>query len=383
MQRNSLKDWRREKGDKAKGLKDKELWQNAYMEGEKQKMEGAEKNGKGGVWIYAQGDKERLHSFVYHLLKAGRELADSFCRPLGVMFAGYGVYPKELRELTEYGADEICIAEHGLLERYSSETFTEVVAAVAAEKEPSVILFPETDQGKEVAARAAVRLKTGLTADCTEFKIEDNSLIQIRPAFGDFLMAEIVTLGGGPAMACVKQGMFGKADRVSGRKGSISVLPVKLEEKERRTEVIASAAEYGKKKSLMSARIVVSGGMGIGRREGFSLLNELAEELGAAVGGTRPAAAAGWIEKEKVIGQTGCSVSPDIYIAVGISGAAQHMLGVSGARYKIAVNKSPDAPVFRQADLGFEADYREFLPKVIEKVRELKAKKMINRQKQP
>ena len=225
-----------------------------------------------------------------------------------------------------------------------------------------------------MAPRAAARLKTGLTVDCTELKIEEGILCQIRPAFGSRLMAEIVTKGERPSMCTVRPGMFIPAVREEGRKGRLFHHGIDLAPSEIRTRRLSSEPEEKKRDGLMEARTVVSGGMGLGRADGFELLEQLAAELDGTVGATRPAAAEGWISHERMIGQTGRIISPDLYFAVGISGAVQHMLGVAGAKCIVAVNQNEAAPVFEAADYGIAADYREFIPKLTEKLRMRRAK---------
>lgn len=338
----------------------------------------------GAVWVYAQRRESGIHPAVLELLGAGRTLAQELSRPLAAVLAG-GTKEREhtkqlAKELIACGADEVHLAEHDLLETYSTDGHVKAVVQLIGEENPSIILLAGTDEGRDLAPRAAARLKTGLTVDCTELKIEDGKLCQIRPAFGSRLMAEIVTKGDGPSMCTVRPGMFSPAVREesrvngaesgdSGLEGRLFLHTVKIDPSEIRTRVLSSRREEKKSDGLLEARTVVAGGMGIGKEEGFELLEQLASELGGAVGATRPAAAEGWISHDRMIGQTGRIIAPDLYFAVGLSGAVQHMLGVAGAKCIVAVNQNEAAPVFEAADYGIVADYREFLPKFAEKLR--------------
>ncbi|WP_125144359.1 electron transfer flavoprotein subunit alpha/FixB family protein [Clostridium transplantifaecale] len=321
----------------------------------------------GGIWIYAQTQGEKLHPVVYELLGVGRRLADELSCPLGAMLAD--CREALVEELFEYGADEVCIFEHSLLSQYSTDGYTKAVEQLVRERQPFALLIGGTDQGRDLAPRAAARIKTGLTVDCIEFKIEGkHTLCQIRPAFGSRLMAEIVTVGNTVSMCTVRPGMFAPAVSVAGRRGKLWHCSLELLPSEIRTRVVESEPEEYEHRDLACARVVVAGGMGVGGREGFELLDKLSKHLGGVTGGTRPAAANGWISHEKMIGQTGRIIAPELYIACGISGAVQHMLGVGGAKCVVAINSNPDAPIFETADYGIVADYRQFIPKLIEEL---------------
>lgn len=339
----------------------------------------------GAVWIYVQRKEGGLHPVVWELLGAGRRLADELSCPLAaVLTAGEGkqeLLRQQAKELISCGADEVHLAEHELLEGYSTDGYVKVMVELIKQEKPSIVLLAGTDQGRDLAPRAAARLKTGLTVDCTELKIADGRLCQIRPAFGSRLMAEIVTKTDGPSMCTLRPGMFRPAvqeyrQEMCGEEFErrIRCHEIKLLASEIRTRVLSSQREERKNNGLLEAAAVVSGGMGIGKAAGFELLEQLAAEFGGAVGTTRPAAAEGWLSHEKMIGQTGRIISPDLCFAVGISGAVQHMLGVAGAKCIVAVNQNEAAPVFEHADYGIAADYREFLPTLIERMRERRQK---------
>lgn len=323
---------------------------------------------RGGIWIYAQTQGEGLHPVVIELLGEGRKLADRLARPLCAVLVGE--HEALAQELFEYGADEVCLFRHSLLQQYSTDGYTKAVATMVQENRPYALLFGGTDEGRDLAPRVAARTRTGLTVDCTEFRIdEENQMYQIRPAFGSRLMAEIVTVGGSAAMCTVRPGMFEPAVRKAGRKGRLSRACLELSPEEIRTKTVSSVREEEGPKALETSGTVVAGGMGIGDREGFELLDELAGLFGGITGGTRPAAASGLIPHERMIGQTGRVIAPELYIACGISGAVQHLLGVGKAKCIVAVNNNPDAPIFEAADYGIVADYREFIPKLLKELK--------------
>ena len=291
------------------------------MEERKMKESTASSTGS-AVWVYAQRRERGIHPVVLEVLGAGRKLAEELSCPLAAVLAG-GMREREhtekmAKELIAYGADQVYLTENDLLETYSTDGYVKAVVQLAEEERPSILLFAGTDEGRDLAPRAAARLKTGLTVDCTELKIEDGKLCQIRPAFGSRLMAEIVTKGEGPSMCTVRPGMFRPAEkneeRAGGKDGPAGRLicrKIAIERSEIRTKVISSRREEKEADGLLEARAVVAGGMGIGRAEGFELLEQLASEFDGAVGGTRPAAAEGWISHDKMIGQTGRIITPD------------------------------------------------------------------------
>lgn len=325
------------------------------------------------VWIFAQRRGAGLHPISYELLGEGRRLADQMGKRLGAVLFGNKI--REMaEELVSYGADIVYTAEEEFLELYSTDAYAALFSDLIKEKKPSIVLIGGTDLGRDLAPRAAARIKTGLTVDCTDFKIEEatNRLLQIRPAFGSSLMAEIVTKEGYTPMCTVRQGMFKAAPQNRGRVGTIcgirEILPVSAIEAASgiKVRILSSVQEEKGQCALLNAKIVVAGGMGIGSGENFELLNGLAEKLHGALGGTRAALNEGWITHEQMIGQTGTVIAPKLYIACGISGAVQHMLGASGAGCIVAVNNQPDAPIFEYADYGIVADYKEFIPKLLE-----------------
>lgn len=362
----SVSTTRRGKAEQRKTGQRKTEWRKAGDRMGEIKKEGGSIRAAGDVWIFAQAAKDGFHPVVYELLGEGGRLANQMGSRLCAVLIG----PEESKgaeELIAFGADIVYLAHHRLLEGYSTDGYVKVLAALIEENHPSVFLFGGTDMGRDLAPRTAARIKTGLTVDCTAFKMDDNKgkLCMIRPAFGSRLMAEIHLKHRGVQMCTVRPGMFKRGNADMSRRGEILRVPVVLKNSEIHTRVIETFLEKESISDLQSARVIVAGGMGVGSKEGFDLLKQLANELHGAVGGTRAAAFAGFISHDHIIGQTGLIVAPDLYIACGISGAVQHMLGVSGAKCIVAVNNNPDAPIFEEADYGIAADYREFIPSFI------------------
>lgn len=330
--------------------------------GEKRK-EGGSDYVSGDVWIFAQTIENGFHPVVYELLGEAGRLAKQLKRRICAVLIG-SEKSAPAQELIAFGADTVYLVHHLLLEEYSTDGYVKVLTQLAEEKCPKLLLIGGTDLGRDLAARTAAHLKTGLTVDCTAFKLDEKtgSLCGIRPAFGSRLMAEIYSRSDNVQMCTVRPGMFERAIAAIGRRGEIIRVPVELRCSEIRTRVLESFFDEERSSELLNAGVVVGGGMGVGCEEGFELLGELAKELHGAVGGTRAAAFAGLIPHENMIGQTGHVIAPELYIACGISGAVQHMLGVSGAKCVVAINNNPDAPIFEKADYGIVADYKEFIP---------------------
>ena len=234
-----------------------------------------------------------------------------------------------------------------------------------AEGKPGILLMGATSIGRDLAPRLSRRVGVGLTADCTELSIdlEENILLQTRPAFGGNVMATIANRYSRPQMATVRPGVM-EATRRTGHRGTVTPVPVTLVEEEIRTRVLEAIPEGKQAVDLAEAQIIVAGGRGVGDAHGFRVLEELAGALGAEVAGTRMAVEEGWIPADRQVGQTGQSVRPELYIACGISGAIQHRAGMLGSRYVIAVNRDPRAPIFQVADWGIVGDLHEIVPEM-------------------
>lgn len=337
-----------------------------------------ENQGSKEIWILIQRAENCKDASVlpvtYELLGEGKRLAEQTKERLCAVVCQKTEHTLA-DELFSYGADRVYFLNNEEPENYQTELWTDALEFLVKKYNPNIFLAGGTDTGHDLMARLAARLHTGLTVDCTEFKIDtkDGRLCQIRPAFGGALMASIKTLQSEIQMCTVRPGMLKRAEKQEKRTGEIIEENLIVSEENLRTKVVEKKIKTVQTQNISDARIVIGGGMGIGGREGFALLESLAKELQAGVGGTRAAANAGWITHEQMIGQTGKIIAPDLYIACGISGAVQHMSGVQHAKCVIAINNHEDAPIFRCVDYGIVGDYKEILPLLIRKIRENRA----------
>ncbi|HBT48370.1 MAG: Electron transfer flavoprotein alpha-subunit [Caldanaerobacter subterraneus] len=328
------------------------------------------------IWVFVEQREQKLMGVSLEILGEARRLADKKGVKACAVLVGYEV--KGLaEELIKYGADVVYVIDHPLLKNYTTDAYTKVICDLANSLKPEVILYGATYIGRDLAPRIAARMQTGLTADCTALDIDENGLLlQIRPAFGGNLIATIICPERRPQMATIRPGVMKKALMDEGRRGEVIEIKPVIEEKDIRTEIISIIKEARQKVNLEEADIIVSGGRGVGGPEGFKLIEELAEVLGGVVGASRAAVEAGWISSDHQVGQTGKTVRPKLYIACGISGAIQHIAGMGGAKTIVAINKNPDAPIFKIADYGIVGDLFKVIPALIEEVKEAKKKAM-------
>ncbi|MDD4736355.1 MAG: electron transfer flavoprotein subunit alpha [Kiritimatiellae bacterium] len=322
-----------------------------------------------GVWIFAEQRAGEIQDVAYELLAEGRKLADELGEELSAVLMGFNIRDKA-QTLIEWGADKVYVVDGAELEEYETDLYTDILAALIHRYKPEIVLAGATSIGRAFIARVAVRVKTGLTADCTALAIdpEKRILLQTRPAFGGNIMATIITPNHRPQMATVRHKVFKKGAPQPGRTGQIIEEHPKLSLA--RTKVVEVLHEMGNQVNLAEADIIVSGGRGLGGPENFAMLEELAKELGAAVGASRAAVDAGWMPAYHQVGQTGKTVCPKLYVACGISGAIQHLAGMSSSDYIVAINKDPDAPIFDIADFGIVGDVFEVVPMMTKVLRE-------------
>ncbi|AAO36890.1 electron transfer flavoprotein alpha-subunit [Clostridium tetani E88] len=329
-----------------------------------------------GVWVFAEQRDGELQKVSLELLGKGREIADKLGVELTALLLGNKI-DSIAEELVAYGADKVIYAQNPLLSHYTTDGYTKVICDLVAEEKPEIILVGATYIGRDLGPRVAARLRTGLTADCTALDVEEgtNNLLMTRPAFGGNLMATIVCGEHRPQMSTVRPGVFEKLKKDAGRKGEIKKIEAKLEMSDIRTKVEDVVKITKNVMDIGEAEFLVAGGRGIGSKENFKMLEELAELLGGNVAGSRAAIDNGWIDKDYQVGQTGKTVRPMVYIAVGISGAIQHLAGMQDSDYIIAINKDESAPIMQIADLGLVGDYNKIIPELIAK---LKAEKEEN-----
>ena len=323
-----------------------------------------------GVWVFAEQREGELQKVSLELLGEGRKVADKLGVKLTALLLGNNVEALATK-LAEHGADEVLVAEDKLLEHYTTEGYTKVICDLANEKKPGIIFVGATFIGRDLGPRIAARLSTGLTADCTsiDVEVENGDLLATRPAFGGNLMATIACPERRPQMATVRPGVFA-AINTDASKCSIEKVEVKLADSDIRTTVVETVKTKKDVIDISEANVIVAGGRGVGSKENFALLEELAEVLGGVVAGSRAAVEKGWLENAYQVGQTGKTVKPSIYVACGISGAIQHVAGMQDSDMIIAINKDETAPIMKVADYGIVGDIKKVLPELIAQAKE-------------
>ena len=288
---------------------------------------------------------------------------------------------KEVRGLADnlinHGANKVICVEDPILEHYATEPYTKALNAVVEAKKPEIVLYGATSIGRDLAPRVSARVHTGLTADCTKLEIDPETklLLMTRPAFGGNIMATIVCKEFRPQMATVRPGVMQALPTDTSRTGEVEVFQVDFTDADMNIKIREVIKEKHAKVDITEAKVLVSGGRGIGSPEYFDVLKELADELDGLVTSSRANVDAGWIGRERQVGQTGKTVRPDLYMACGISGAIQHLAGMEDSEFIVAINKDAQAPIFDVADLGVVGDLHKIMPILIDKVRALKAEK--------
>ncbi len=330
-----------------------------------------------GVWVAAFADEsgQGIEEASLQLIGAARQLADKLETYVGVALIGRGV--RDLaREPIFYGADRVFVVDDDRLATYYPAVWGRVLHDLASRHRPEVFLIPATLRGREMAPYIANSFRTGITADLTAMDVnERGEVVLIRPPFGGFMLAHIVTRNRRPVMGSVRPNVFPTPERDESRTGE--VVEESIDVPEPRGIRLLEREPILKKEEIPieKADVIVAGGRGIGSKEGFKLLRRLADLLGGVVAGSRKAVDAGWIEPDKQVGQTGKAVKPNLYIAVAISGAAQHVFGIREAKRVVAINVDPDAPIFEHSDYGIVGDYREVVPALIELLEEIKGRR--------
>jgi len=315
------------------------------------------------VWVFCEQKKGVIQSISFELLGEGRKLADKLGVKLCAVLLGSGM-EDAAEKLGERGADKVYLVDHPALKSYQDDPYTEVLVKLVEEYKPEVILCGATTIGRSLVSRVAIKMDAGLTADCTQLDIdtEKRLLLQTRPAFGGNIMATIITPNHRPQMATVRHKVMKEAGVQAGRLAEIISKVYPEEIFASRTRLLDIVEEIGETVNLSEADIIVAGGRGMGGKEGFALVGELAKVLNGAVGASRSAVDADWIPYSHQVGQTGKTVCPKLYIACGISGQIQHLIGMQSSKVIVAINKDPDAPIFKIATYGIVGDVNEILP---------------------
>ncbi len=324
-----------------------------------------------GIWIFAEQRERKIASVSYELLGAGRKLADELNVDLSAVL--FGSSENEAKELIRWGSDRVYFCDDPIFENFNDELYAQLLCNLINIYKPEIVLAGATPIGRSFIPRVAAKVVAGLTADCTSLSIdkETRNLLQVRPAFGGNIMATILCPNHRPQMATVRPRVMKKGEYREDKKGEI--IHVKAENISSRTRVIETIKEISDiATNLQEVEVIVSGGRGLGNAKGFGLLKELAELLGGAIGASRAAVDEGWISYRHQVGQTGKTVCPRIYIACGISGAVQHLVGMQSSDIIIAINKNPDAPIFNVATYGIVGDLYEIIPLLIKKIKKAK-----------
>jgi electron transfer flavoprotein alpha subunit len=327
-----------------------------------------------GVWVNVELERGRVHPVSWELLGEGRKLADQ----LGVALSAVVIGPDDSAtdaasaEAAFYGANSVYVVRHPVLAHYRTDPYTKALTQLVGCYKPEILLLGATTLGRDLAGAVATTLATGLTADCTELRIdsETRSLAATRPTFGGSLLCTIHTLNCRPQMATVRPRVMAMPARDTQRTGQVIQETVALAEDAIATKILAFIPDAAAEEAQLAyADIVVAGGRGLGGPANFQHVKELARLLGGDYGGSRPVAQAGWIGLDRQIGQTGKTIRPKLYIAVGISGAVQHRVGVEGADVIVAINSDPNAPIFGFATYGIVGDAVRILPALTEALR--------------
>jgi len=328
-----------------------------------------------GILLCGEVTEGKLAPITLELLGIGRKLAGQSGEELSILLMGSGIGGLG-QEAIAFGADKVYIADDPLLENYNSDVCTLVAANLCQKILPSIVLLGQTDIGLDLAPRLAGRLGGGLSMDCIELAIDSETklLVQTRPVFGGNALATMISKTARPQMATIRSGSMAPADRDDSRQGEVIAVATTVDPSMVKVKVIERVKEEVEGIRLEDAEVVVCGGRGIGSRENFEAIWELARILSGTAGGTRAACEGEWLPMTLQIGQTGKIVSPKLYIAVALSGAMQHIAGCSGSKCIVAINRDPEANIFKIAHYGIVSDYKEVLPSLTEKLKELLAK---------
>ena len=340
-----------------------------------------------GVFVFAQQVDNEVSSIALELLGKGKELAAKLDTQVTAVLVGYEVKGL-VDKLAEYGADRVIVVDDPELKEYRTEPYTHALASVINEYKPDIMLVGATAIGRDLGPRVSARVQTGLTADCTVLEIGDfpinpipgkeqkhNQLLMTRPAFGGNTIATIACPDNRPQMATVRAGVMQKIDPVKGAKAEVIEYNPGFVPNEKYVEIMEIVKEVSDVVDIMDAKILVSGGRGVGSAENFKLLDDLAEAIGGTVSCSRAVVDNGWKPKELQVGQTGKTVRPNVYFAIGISGAIQHTAGMEESDIIIAINKDDTAPIFDVADYGIVGDLNKILPLLTAKIKEANANK--------
>ncbi len=340
-----------------------------------------------GVYVFAQQVDNSLSNIAFELLGKAKDLAKDLNTEVTAMLLGSGI--KDLAdELAAYGADKVIVVDDPELKEYRTEPYTHAMASIINEYKPEIVLVGATAIGRDLGPRVSARVQTGLTADCTVLEIGDfpinpipgkeqqhNQLLMTRPAFGGNTIATIACPDNRPQMATVRPGVMQKIERIDGAKANVIEFNPGFTPDNKYVEIVDIVKSVVDTVDIMDAKILVSGGRGVGCKENFQLLEDLADAIGGTVSCSRAVTDAGWLPRDLQVGQTGKTVRPNVYFAIGISGAIQHVAGMEESDLIIAINKDESAPIFDVADYGIVGDALKIVPALTKAIKEATANK--------
>ncbi|MCD6296280.1 MAG: electron transfer flavoprotein subunit alpha/FixB family protein [Deltaproteobacteria bacterium] len=321
-----------------------------------------------GVWTIAEQREGDIRKVTYEIVSEGRRVADALGQELTVVLLGSNIKDKAA-ELGHYGADKVLVADDAKLEPYTTDAYVAVIKELVKANDPAILLISASVQGKDLSARLCGSLDVGMAQDCTAFAIEDGNLVATRPIYAGKAYARVTFENSWPQMATARPKVMDTNEPDTSRSAEIIDASFSLDESALKTKVVEVLKDESGKIDLTEADKIISGGRGMKGPENYNILEELADLIGATVGASRSAVDAGWRPHSDQVGQTGKVVSPNLYIACGISGAIQHLAGMSTSKVIVAVNKDEDAPIFQKADYGVVADLFDVVPALTEEVK--------------
>lgn len=323
-----------------------------------------------GIWVVAEQRDGELRKVSFELVSEARRLADTLGQPVTAVLLGSQIKEKASM-LAKYGADRVLVADDDRLAIYTTDAYASVIAQLAKAQEPAVMLLGATVQGKDLSGRLAAKLDVGMAQDCVTFSLENNNLVAKRPIYAGKAYATVTFEDSFPQMATTRPNVFPLNEPDESRSAEVIDAEFNLDDSQIKTKILEFSQEAGAKVDLTEAERIVSGGRGMKGPENYKILEELADLIGATVGASRSAVDAGWRPHSDQVGQTGKVVSPNLYIACGISGAIQHLAGMGTSKYIVAINKDPDAPIFQKADYGVVGDLFEVVPALTEEIKKI------------
>jgi len=321
-----------------------------------------------GVWTIAEQRDGEIRKITYEIVSEGRRLADALGQELTVILLGSNIKEKAA-ELGQYGADRVLVADDSRLEPYTTDAYVSVISELVKANDPQILILGASVEGKDLAARLAASLDVGMAQDCTVFAIEDGNLVATRPVYAGKAYAKVTFENSLPQMAAARPKVMSINEPDASKSAEVIDASFTLDDGDLKTKVVDVAKDESGKVDLTEADKIVSGGRGMKGPENYNILEELADLIGASVGASRAAVDAGWRPHPDQVGQTGKVVSPNLYIACGISGAIQHLAGMSTSKVIVAINKDEDAPIFQKADYGVVGDLFDVVPALTEEVK--------------